>query len=111
MAKIGGLAAGTDPGAVDQEELVLPPHDASGMSAERLDAEIAAGWEDVRAGRARPASDVFADMAAPDPETDDCSAAREAMRDQIAAGAAQADQGELYDGPAVMAALKARHGL
>ena len=43
-------------------DVVLPPHDASAMSAERLDAEIAAGWEDVRAGRVRPASDVFADI-------------------------------------------------
>lgn len=43
-------------------DVVLPPHDASAMSAERLDAEIAAGWEDVRAGRVRPSSDVFADI-------------------------------------------------
>jgi len=32
------------------------------MSAEQLDAELAAGWADVQAGRVRPASDVFADI-------------------------------------------------
>ena len=43
-------------------DVVLPPHNVGAMSAEQLDAELAAGWADVQAGRVRPASDVFADI-------------------------------------------------
>ena len=45
-------------------EVKLPEHplDVSRMTVEQLHAELEKGYADIQAGRARPASEVFADI-------------------------------------------------